>query len=68
MHTCMCVEVSLTHLRVNTRCGVGCFISVVILNDCIALFFLASADYQPTPEVSIPNNKTENGQADVKER
>lgn len=68
MHTCVCVEVSLTHLRVNTRCGVGCFISVVTLNDCIALFSLASADYQPTPEVGIPNNKTENGQADVKER
>ncbi|XP_042078285.1 MAP7 domain-containing protein 1a isoform X1 [Haplochromis burtoni] len=37
------------------------------VNDKQAESSKASADYQPTPEVSIPNNKTENGQADVKE-
>ncbi|XP_012774571.2 MAP7 domain-containing protein 1a isoform X5 [Maylandia zebra] len=37
------------------------------VNDKQAESSKASADYQPTPEVGIPNNKTENGQADVKE-
>ncbi|XP_005455356.1 MAP7 domain-containing protein 1a isoform X6 [Oreochromis niloticus] len=37
------------------------------VNDKQAESSKASAEYQPTPEVSIPNNKTENGQADVKE-
>lgn len=32
------------------------------------LFPLGSAEYQPAPEVNLPNNKTENGQANVKER
>lgn len=38
------------------------------VNGCFTLFPLASADYQPKPEVNVPNNKTENGQKNVKER
>ncbi|XP_022620111.1 MAP7 domain-containing protein 1 isoform X5 [Seriola dumerili] len=37
------------------------------VNDKEAESGKASADYQPKPEVNVPNNKTENGQTDVKE-
>ncbi|XP_023271014.1 MAP7 domain-containing protein 1 isoform X3 [Seriola lalandi dorsalis] len=37
------------------------------VNDKQAESGKASADYQPKPEVNVPNNKTENGQTDVKE-
>ncbi|XP_029958213.1 MAP7 domain-containing protein 1a isoform X2 [Salarias fasciatus] len=36
-------------------------------NDKQAESSKASADYQPKPEVALPNNKEENGQANVKE-
>ncbi|XP_039974537.1 MAP7 domain-containing protein 1a isoform X1 [Xiphias gladius] len=37
------------------------------INDKEAESSKASADYQPKPEVNVPNNKTENGQKNVKE-
>ncbi|XP_071325124.1 MAP7 domain-containing protein 1a isoform X3 [Trachinotus anak] len=40
---------------------------LVHVNDKEAESSKASADYQPKPELTVPNNKTENGQTNIKE-
>lgn len=50
-------------------CGIMlvCMVKSVLIA-FFTLFSPASADYQPKPEVIVHNNKTENGQTNVKER
>lgn len=38
------------------------------LKSCFTLSPLASAEYQPKPDIKLPNNMTENGQTNVRER